>query len=75
MSEIIGNINLEEKKKGKSYVRTFSILGYDEYGRYQSEVLVVPPFGQEVHTKYKYAILGYRLPDDFVPKIGEWFWK
>lgn len=62
-------MSLEERKK--------KIIDemFDDYGRFQSEIILVPPFGQEVHSKYFYAYLGYNLPEDFVTKIGEWFWK
>lgn len=77
MTDIIGDIDVIESKdrSGKSYERHFFIIGFDDYGRYQSEHIIVPPFGQEVHTKFKYAYLGDHLPADFVTKIGEWFWK
>lgn len=73
--EILGDIEVEPKKKGVPFERHFFIIGFDEYGRYQSEHLIVPPFGQEVHTKLNYAYLGDHLPEDWVVKIGEWFWK
>ena len=76
MNEIIGDIEVEPKTtKGKPFTRWFFITGFDEYGREQSERLEVGPFEQEVHSKYKYVVLGAFLPADFVTKIGEWFWK
>lgn len=75
--EIIGDIEVikTKGKTGKPYTRYFRIVGYDEYGRFQSEEIVVRPHQQEVKSKLLYASVGWELHPDFTPKIGEWFWK
>ncbi len=50
-----------------------TIVGYDEYGRFQHETLLVTD--KTVATKYAYASIGLNLPADFIAKIGAWFWK
>ena len=54
-------------------IRVVYITGFDEYGKEQSELIEV---GEEpVTSKFTYAFIGPYLPSDYVPKIGEWFWK
>ncbi len=50
-----------------------NISGYDEYGTFQAETVNMDSTTKT--TKYSYATLGLYLPEDFIPKIGEWFWK
>lgn len=49
--------------------------GYDEYGRFLHEEIILFPHEIAKTSRNKYAYLGYLLPEDFMPKIGEWFWK
>ena len=48
--------------------------GYDEYGRFQHEVIVLKDERASI-SKYSYVVIGHYLPEDFIPKIGEWFWS
>jgi len=49
------------------------LYGYDEFGRFQSEIIKI--FEKPVTSENAYATLGFDLPEDFIPKIGEWFWN
>ena len=59
--------------KDKPKSTRVDIYGYDEYGRFQFETLWVAD--KPVTTKLAYATLGSNLPEDFIVKIGAWFWK
>ena len=50
-----------------------NVVGYDEYGKFQHETIIVTSTPKV--TTLAYACLGLDLPKDFIAKIGEWFWK
>lgn len=49
------------------------INGFDEYARSLSEIVELDT--EIVTTNNKYAYLGLDFDPEWIPKIGEWFWK
>ena len=49
------------------------LYGYDQYGTFQYESLIVAD--KPMTSKLAYAYLGLYLPEDYITKIPEWLFK